>query len=624
MRPKFPHLSTMYAIGLFLLCTTVWAQPNFINKIPIPPLLDASADTVVLEMKLQAHQFNPGNPGDTLLNGTSKQNGIQAWSYNVKGSNAMTYLGPTLKWKTGKMTYINIVNKLPEATTTHWHGAEIPAYLDGGPHQHIEVGQTWPVYFKNLDKPATLWYHPHFHNNTFPQVLLGLSGMIISEQEDDPIAATLPRTYGIDDLPIILGDQGLSYDTVNKIQVIDTLKAKRPINLVNGLSNPYVELPAHLVRLRILNGSSRKGIKLALAKDIGTQVFEPITQIATDGGYTLKPDTIRSLLTGPGERYEIILDLRSYKVGDTLYLRNLKKEMPGYIVGSPNPTTGPGGGGDTTSGNAFLQIRIIADPSAYKPVDTFVPFTHSWDAAVADTLNITKRRTKNLVLVKVGKKDSFMIDHKTYELHTINDTICLGAKEVWTINNQSGVAHPFHIHKIFFRILDIDSMGTKINLASRGLNGPKDDVLVFPNWKLRFMAKFDDYPNAIDPHLTYMYHCHILTHEDVQGGGMMHQFVVTNDQQVCPGTVGTGHAGHDMTMTLYPNPATEELYLMGHSSEITKVRLIDIQGRVLKTQVLPAINGRTNINIQGLKTGLYFIAWDTPKGRLVQKVVIKP
>ena len=121
-----------------------------------------------------------------------------------------------------------------------------------------------------------------------------------------------------------------------------------------------------------------------------------------------------------------------------------------------------------------------------------------------------------------------------------------------------------------------------------------------------------------------MYHCHILTHEDAQGGGMMHQFVVTNDQQVCPGTVGTGHAGHDATMTLYPNPATDELYLMAHSSETTKIRLIDIQGRVLKTQILPAINGRTNIDIQGLKTGLYFLAWDTSNGRLVQKVVIKP
>lgn len=621
MKPRCPQLSTLFVMVLMLICSGLGAQPTFFNKIPIPPLFDASADTVVLEMKLQSHRFNPGNPRDTVLNGTSRQNGIQAWAYNVKGSNALSYLGPTLKWKTGKMTYLKVFNNLPEATTTHWHGAEIPAYLDGGPHQHIEIGQTWPVYFKNLDKPATLWYHPHFHNNTFPQVLLGLSGMIISEQEGDPIAATLPRTYGIDDLPIILGDQGLSYDTVNKIQVIDTMKAKRPINLVNGLSNPYVELPAHLVRLRILNGSSRKGIKFALAKDTSTQVFEPITLIATDGGYTLKPDTIRSLLTGPGERYEIILDLRRYKVGDVLYLRNLNKEMPGYIVGSPNPTTGPGGGGDATKGKALLQIRIRADSAGYKPVDSFVPFTHSWDEAVADTLNISKRRTKNLV--EVGT-NSFMIDHKTYDLHTINDTICLGAKEVWTINNQSKVAHPFHIHKIFFRILDIDSMGTKINLASRGLNGPKDDVLVFPNWKLRFMAKFDDYPNAIEPHLTYMYHCHILTHEDAQGGGMMHQFVVTNDQQACPGTVGTGHVGHDMTMRLYPNPATAELYLMGHSSESTQLRLIDIQGRVLKTQILPAINGRTNIDIQGLTTGLYFVVWDTAKGRLVQKVVIKP
>lgn len=607
---------------LILFPTLSMAQPSFINKIPIPPIYDASKDTVKLVMKLQGHKFNPGNPADTTLNGNANQNGIQAWAYNVQGSNAMTYLGPTLKWKTGQMTHITVTNMLPEASTTHWHGAEIPAKLDGGPHQHIEVGQTWPVFFKNLDKPASLWYHPHFHNNTYPQVQLGLSGMIISEEDGDPIAATLPRTYGVDDIPIILGDQNITYDSKNKIHVIDTAKSKRPLNIVNGVTNPYVELPAHFVRLRILNGSSRKGIKVGLSKGYNAGNLEPFVQIATDGGYTLKPVVRTSLLTGPGERYEIILDLRAYQPGDVLYLRNLKEQMPGYIVGSPNATTGPGGGRDSTMGKSLLQIRIIADPSGYQPVNTFTPFVNEWDASVRDTLNISRRRTKNLVLVSTAGGNGFMIDGTTYDLNTINDTICLGAKEVWTIANTSGVAHPFHIHKVFFRILDIDSMGTKINLESRGLNGPKDDVLVFPNWKLRFMAKFDDYPSPIDPHLTYMYHCHILTHEDAQGGGMMHQFVVT-DQQVCLGTVGTGHAGHQAPMILSPNPANGELFLMGHSAEPSRIKLVDIQGRVLKTQLLPEFHSRVRIDIQGLGTGMYFVTWDTTTGRQVQKVLLK-
>ncbi len=592
------------------------AQPSFINKIPIPPLYDASKDTVKLVMSKQLHKFNPGNPTDTL-NGND-QKGIEAWAYNVAGSNAMTYLGPTLKWKTGQMTHITVTNMLPQPTTTHWHGAEIRAEIDGGPHQHIEVKQTWPVFFKNLDQPATLWYHPHFHDNTFPQVQLGLSGMIISEQDGDPIAATLPRTYGIDDIPLVFGDQGISRKS-GKF-VIDTMKLGRPLNTINGVTNPYVELPAHFVRLRVLNGSTRKGIKIALAKDTSKN-YTPLKfkLIATDGGYVIKALDRTSLLTGPGERYEILLDLTAYKPGDVLYLRNLNKEMPSYIVGSPNPT-GPGKGGDATKGNSFLQIRIVADPSGYQPVNAFTPFETEWDAVIRDTFNIDRRRTKELV----GKNDGkgFTIDHSTYDLNTINDTICLGAKEVWTISNSSGIAHPFHIHKIFFRILDIDSMGVKINLESRGLNGPKDDVLVFPNWKLRFMAKFDDYPSPISPHLTYMYHCHILTHEDTTGGGMMHQFVVT-DQQACVGTVSTNHAGHQAPMTLYPNPADGELFLMGHSSEPSSIKLVDIQGRVLKTQLLPEFHSRVRIDIQGLGTGMYFVIWDNATGRQTKKVLLQ-
>lgn len=631
MKFKF-LLQSIFSVAIVLLATTdTFAQPTFYNEIPIPPLLDASDGPIELEMRKVSHKFNPGNIQDTLLNGTANQDGIETWCYNLAGDDSMSFLGPTLKWHTGQETNIRVHNLLPQPTTTHWHGAEVPAHLDGGPHQPIWPDETWPVDFINLDSASTMWYHPHFHNNTYPQVQLGLSGMIISEQATDPIRPVLPHTYGVDDIPVIISDQSFLFDSALQIMRVDTNKAKRPINLVNGYTNPYVEVPAHLVRLRILNGSTRKGIQFGISSSYDSDdlsALEDFRLIATDGGYTLNPVTMKTILTGPGARTEIVLDLTAYNPGDTIYLRNLKHLMPGSIVGSPHPTTGPGGGGDVTGGEAFLQLRIVADPPNYTPINNFTPFITSWDPTLQDTFDVSRHRTKDLILIPKDldadpprPHNAFTIDSLTYNLMTINDTICEGAKEIWTIHNKTEVAHPFHIHKIFFRILDIDSLGTSIDLESRGFNGPKDDVLVRPNWKLRFLASFNGYPNPIAFDQSYMYHCHILTHEDAEGGGMMHQFVVTDDPACVP--VQVDDRVEEKLMTLYPNPATQELFLESSSTKSSQLHILDIQGRVIKSQQLPAFDEKIPIDIAGLPTGFYIVSWQHTSGVVSRKVIIQ-
>ena len=635
----------MALLGLLMLAGIAYSQPSYHNKIPIPPFLYTDDGIVQISIEETSHKFDPEGT-DPLLNGTVNQpNGIPSWSYNVLNQTNMTFLGPTVRWTTGNPVFMEVYNNLPASstltpvttTTTHWHGAEVPARLDGGPHQPILPGDRWDVQFTNLDSASTMWYHPHFHNQTLPHVQLGLSGMIISDQPSDIIGPTLPRTYGVDDIPVIIGDLGLNLDTATNTVNIISEKGRRPINIVNGLANPYLEVPAHLVRLRVLNGSTRKGIAFGLSTSqysMDPADWEEFVLIATDGGYTLSPQFMKSNMIGPGARNEILLDLTEYSVGDVLYLRNLKELLPGSVVGSPFPIPptqwpGPNGGSrDTTMGPAFLQLRIIADPSNYTPVDVFTEYINSWDPTLADTLGITNRRTKDLVYMEqiiVGEDTlrGFTIDSTTYDLETINDVICEGAKEVWTIHNKSPVAHPFHIHKIFFRILDIDSMGVSIPLAERGFNGPKDDVLVLPNWRLRFLAKFDDYPSPIDDYQqSYMYHCHILTHEDQEGGGMMHQFVVTDDPACAP--VGVEDLVlEDDTMFLFPNPVGDQLFMAGKSSITSTVRVVDIQGRTIKQQQLGAFEGQVPIDISGLKPGMYVVLWRNEHGKMARKLVVR-
>jgi FtsP/CotA-like multicopper oxidase with cupredoxin domain len=616
----------------FLFITPVaFAQPTYVNKIPIPYRMDRSSgrDTLKLVIDSAFHNFNPaglGNPSDSL-------NHLSTYVYNSKDSagkpGALTLLGPTLIWHTkpnfkeADTIKISIKNNLNVNTTTHWHGAEIPAVMDGGPHQVINVGETWYPYFQNLDRSSTLWYHPHLHDTTVQQVSKGLSGMIYSLDTPDPINAVMPRTYGVDDIPLVLGDLGVK-KTGNKYQIVEQ-KGTRPTNTVNSVTNPYVEVPAAWIRLRILNGSSRKGIQFGVSTandSLLTSNNLYFTLLATDGGYTINtdniPDTFRTLLTGPGSRNEILLNLTG-RAGDNIYLTNMKQLMDSFIVGSLKNASG--GGSDPTFGKSFLELRVkpVSSFPNYTPVTSIPPFSSEWDISVRDTSQINFRRQKQL---NGSPGSGFTIDNKPYKMEVINDTICLGAKEIWTITNLSGVAHPFHIHKVFFRVLDIVDItktgpASVVSLQKYGLNGPKDDVMILPNWKLRFLAKFDDFPTAISPHNCYMYHCHILTHEDTVGGAMMHQFVVTDDSRCF-----RDETKPYLEMSLFPNPTSGELFLKGISLETSTVQIFNQLGQLLRRQELDPFVGNTLINVDGIRSGLYFVKWNNSKGKFAQKLII--
>lgn len=608
---KFTFQSLFFLFIFSILSTMAFAQPIFNNKIPIPPLLDVSTDTIRLEMRPFTHNFNPSDPNDSIFSGHT------TWAYNLAGDSTMTFFGPTLKWYTGQQVNMQVTNLLPDTTTTHWHGAEVPYYYDGGPHQPIYMGETWDLSFPNLDSACTMWYHPHLHNKTIQQVSRGLSGMIISEQPSDQIRPTLPHTYGVDDIPLIISDVGFKADT------IADAKGKRPYNIVNGVTNPYVEVPNAVIRFRMLNGSTRKGMQFAVSSspaDTSAATMRPFILIATDGGYTITPDTLRTIRNGPGGREEIIFNFSNYLPGSVFYIRNMKHLLTNHVIGGIGGLNA-GQGGDPTNGDAFIQIRIVSRDNIpnYTPVLSFQSFTSAWDPGIADTVGVTRRRTKNLQKSSSG----YNINGNPFEMMTINDTICVGAKEIWTIHNQSNAAHPFHIHKIFFRILDVvDSFGVQVDLEELGLDGPKDDVLVMPGWKLRFLAKFDDYPSPIAPQNSYMYHCHILTHEDAIGGGMMQQFVVTDDFACNPVSDKEQNLLPKNAMNLFPNPATNQLFMEGSSADKSTIRLVDIQGRVVKEQQLTPFEGIVPIDISNMPAGFYFVHWQTNTGLVTKKVVL--
>ena len=115
----------------------------------------------------------------------------KTYSYNGTG-----YWGPTLIMKKGDDISLNVTNNLSEQTTTHWHGIHLPAEMDGGPMQVIEIGKTWSPKFKMMNNASTYWYHPHMHKTTQKQLALGAGGFIIV-QDAVEAALALPHTLAV-------------------------------------------------------------------------------------------------------------------------------------------------------------------------------------------------------------------------------------------------------------------------------------------------------------------------------------------------------------------------------------------------------------------------------------------
>ena len=123
--------------------------------------------------------------GDTDL---GRDDPTPTWGFNG------AYLGPTLRATRGEQVAVDVHNALDETTTVHWHGMHLPAAMDGGPHQPIAPGETWPPTWK-IDQPAaTLWYHPHPHGETAEHVYRGLAGMFILDDPARPPCSAGCRT----------------------------------------------------------------------------------------------------------------------------------------------------------------------------------------------------------------------------------------------------------------------------------------------------------------------------------------------------------------------------------------------------------------------------------------------
>ena len=418
----------------------------------------------------------------TLQNGEADLGGDQPTP--TKGING-PYLGPTLRAERGQQVRVRVSNDLGESSTLHWHGMHLPASMDGGPHQLVADGDTWSPTWR-VDQPAaTLWYHPHLHGSTAEQVYQGLAGMFIV---DDPQAeVSLPSDYGVDDVPVIVqdvkldGDGGL--DTGAPLFSPTGMLGDRI--LVNGTPGPYLDVSTELVRLRLLNASPARIYEFGLDDD------RAFSQVGTDGGLLEAPDETTRVRLSPGERAEIVVAMQP---GERSVLRGYPADV---ADGWQERFAGADDHLDVMELRAADELAPSPDvPARLAPIERLDPA----DAATTRTFDLTSERS---------------INGAGMQMDRVDQVVQLGDTEIWEVRNQHGSPHSFHVHDVQFEVLDVDGQA-----PPPGLAGWKDTVYVAPGSRIRLIMRFTDYADPVWP---YMFHCHVLDHED---SGMMGQFLV--------------------------------------------------------------------------------------------------
>ncbi len=437
-----------------------------------------------------------GTTFDLKLSNSTKQL-MDGAATTTMGYNGAEFWGPTLIMNKGDVVQMNVANELGEVTTTHWHGFHIPAIMDGGPHQPIPAGTTWSPTFEIKNDAATYWYHPHLHHTTQAQLTHGAGGLIIIK---DPVEAALalPRTYGVDDIPLVLTSR--RFNAENQFNLTDSYGDHV---LTNGTMRAEVEAPAQFVRLRILNAEIERSYNLGFSDDRTFYV------IATDGGLVNLPVPVTRLVMFVGERYEILVDLSKDAVGASLDLQAFNGGQAfGFPGGEPQQT---GQFGSLLNDKTFDLLRInvaAATANGVKSLPAKLANNTYW--AEADATN-----SRTLKITDMGPGTPFTFDGVGYDENVINHNVALNALEKWTISNGNTFSHSFHIHDVQFKIV---SRSTGPVPAHE--QGWKDVLSIARNESVSFVAKFDDFASATYP---YMYHCHMTNHEDE---GLMGQFLV--------------------------------------------------------------------------------------------------
>ncbi|NPV09168.1 MAG: multicopper oxidase family protein [Anaerolineae bacterium] len=461
----------------------------------------------------------------------------RVWGYEgqlLSGSGATveaipgSYLGPIIRVQSGTKLRLHLHNNLPEETVLHPHGLRVPEDADGQPMQAFGPGETKVYEFQVIDPACPAWFHPHPHMRTAYQVAMGLAGLFYVT---DPVeAAAVPGAgTGANDIPLVIQDR--TFDASNQFlyQPHHLWGYLGDRILVNGQPDASLSLEPRAYRLRVLNGSNARTFKLAWSNGMPLQV------IGTDGGL-LPAVAQRSYVTlMPGERADLWADFTALARKQVVLQSQSFDPGGGMMGGGGGGGGGMGGGGRhggggggmggdgmgsaLPNGAAFNILTVnVGRKATTKPVLGPLPaLPVRWDASNVANFSQPVPFTLDMYMM------TWYINGRLYEMMAVaeDEMVYKDVPIAWEWINNGPIPHPMHIHNVQFQVVGRTPTSALSSYATvnQGFvdSGWKDTVTVWPGERVKIAMNFG-------PHTgMYMYHCHILEHEDM---GMMRNLMI--------------------------------------------------------------------------------------------------
>lgn len=398
------------------------------------------------------------------------------WTYG--GS----FPGPTLRVRPGDAVRLELENLLPESTNLHWHGLPISPKVDD-PFLEIPPKETWSYAFTvPQDLAGTFWYHPHLHGRVAPQLFAGLAGAMVVESPLDGI----PELREAEEHLLVLKDLELAGGRPAPHSPMDWINGKEGnLLLVNGASRPTLRAGRATLRLRLLNASNARYYRLRLEG-------HPLYLIASDGGFLEEPYEIPELLLAPGERAEVLV--RFQKEG-VFRLLALPYDRGIHIMGGMGHMGHGGMSTGASPGSPQTLLTLVAPPRP-KPL----PLPKA--LATLPPLNPNQARvTRRIAFTEDMMAGKFFINGQTFDHLRVDFQGRAGDLEVWEVENQGDMDHPFHLHTHPFQVLSANGKP----LPYRAL---KDVVNLKAKEVARLLVPLKNLPGKT------VFHCHIVEHED--------------------------------------------------------------------------------------------------------------
>ena len=501
---------------------------RYVDALPIPAVIRPTAgiqQVVMSEFYQKLHRDMPPT---------------RLWGYNG------TYPGPTIEVRRGTPANILWSSNLPPKhflpidhklhgadmgaaevrNVVHLHGIKTLPASDGYADAWFTPGfrQVGPAFqtkiysYPNDQQATSLWYHDHALGIARLNVYTGLAGFYIirDDAEDD---LNLPK--GKYEIPLLIQDRLFNADG-SLLYPTDTTGTQEvwvpeffgDTVLVNGKAWPHLDVEPRKYRFRMLNGSNARFYHMKLMEDNG-RTGPVFTQIGTDGGLLPAPVRMTDLLIAPAERFDLVIDFSDCAGRNFVLTNDGAAPYPGggevvptevMQFGVNKPLSAP----DTSEIPAVLSPLRLLDPS---------------DAVRVRDLELSEADRASDGYPIIGQLDGLRWSDP------VTENPRAGSTEVWNLVNTTGDAHPIHVHLVEFQVLERQKFSQPVwdqqhRLVYTGRpQAPapnerparKDVVISYPGVVTKIIAKFDlptGTPVSPGQRFRYMWHCHILEHED--------------------------------------------------------------------------------------------------------------